>query len=391
MKKSQISDYPLFNLGFRAFFILAGFSALALVIVWGNVIQGSIILDNYYPTLYWHAHEMLFGYSIAVISGFLLTAVRNWTGKDTVKGHSLALLCLLWVYGRIVPFYSEIFPDIIIALIDFLYLPTLIICICKPIAEVDKPKMLLLPSLLFILMIANGLIHAEILGWSEDTANLGLTMGVATIITMILVIAGRVFPFFTERGLSGILIRRKPILDVIAIASALLVFILLLIDVTGILLAISASITVITNTARVTVWYVHRIWLIPLLWVLYIGYAWIILGFGLIALSAYDIVAQSLAIHAFTVGGIGVLTLGMMARVSLGHTGRILKISNAMVYAFVLINLASFFRVLMPFLFPDWCSDFVYFSTLCWLAAFVIFIFIYTPILSSARADGKAE
>ena len=390
MKTQAVFDYPLFNLGFRAFFALAGLSALALIMLWSNVIQGSIVLDNYYPTVYWHAHEMLLGYSVAVISGFLLTAVRNWTGKETLKGKPLMWLCLLWLYGRIVPFYSELLPDIIIAAIDFIYLPILIICVCKPIAKVDKPKMLLLPSLLFIMMIGNALIHAEILGWSENISNLGLEIVVATIVMIILIIAGRVFPFFTERALSGVLVIRKPILDIIAIVSALTVFTLLFTNVTGTMLSVAASVAVIANIARVSIWYVHRTWYIPLLWVLYIGYMWIILGFGLIALAAYDIVTMSLALHAFTVGGIGVLTLGMMSRVALGHTGRVLKVSNAMVYAFVLINLASLFRVLMPFLASDWYNNFIYFSTLCWLAAFVVFIFVYLPILSSARIDGKA-
>ena len=389
MKTQQIFDYPLFNLGFRAFFALAGLSALGLITLWSSVFKGSMVLDNYYPPTYWHAHEMLLGYSVAVISGFLLTAVRNWTGKETVKGDQLAFLCLLWLYGRIVPFYSELLPDVVIAAIDFAFLPILIICVCKPIAEVKKPKMLLLPCLLFIMMIGNAFIHADILGWYDDSAYTGIILVIATIITIILVIAGRVFPFFTERALSGVLVIRNPALDGIAIVSSIIVFGLLLAEVSDLWLAIMATVAVIANIVRVATWYVHRVWYIPLLWVLYIGYGWIILGFSLIALSAYQIVAPSLAIHAFTVGGIGVLTLGMMARVSLGHTGRALKVSNLIVYAFVLINIATLFRVIMPFLLPDWYANFIYFSTLCWLAAFLFFMLIYIPILTSARPDGK--
>ncbi|MCK5898129.1 MAG: NnrS family protein, partial [Methylococcales bacterium] len=278
MKTQQIFDYPLFNLGFRAFFALAGLSALGLITLWSSVFKGSMVLDNYYPPTYWHAHEMLLGYSVAVISGFLLTAVRNWTGKETVKGDQLAFLCLLWLYGRIVPFYSELLPDVVIAAIDFAFLPILIICVCKPIAEVKKPKMLLLPCLLFIMMIGNAFIHADILGWYDDSAYTGITLVISTIITIILVIAGRVFPFFTERALSGVLVIRNPALDRIAIVSSIIVFGLLLAEISGLWLAIMATVAVIANIVRVATWYVHRVWYIPLLWVLYIGYGWIILG-----------------------------------------------------------------------------------------------------------------
>jgi uncharacterized protein involved in response to NO len=123
--------------------------------------------------------------------------------------------------------------------------------------------------------------------------------------------------------------------------------------------------------------------------VLYVGYAWIIIGFLLTALSAYQIVPATLALHAFTMGGIGVITLGMMARVSLGHTGRILRASQAMAIAFSLINLGALVRVFVPMLLPNWYADVIYTSTILWLAAFSLFAFIYAPILTTARADGK--
>ena len=133
----------------------------------------------------------------------------------------------------------------------------------------------------------------------------------------------------------------------------------------------------------------QRIWYVPLLWILYTGYGWIILGFILTALSAYAWVLPSLALHAFTLGGIGVLTLGMMARVSLGHTGRALRLSNAMAIGFVLINLAALLRVLLPLALPNWYNLIIYGSTLAWLTAFSLFMFVYAPILTSPRIDGQ--
>ena len=386
----QILDHPMFALGFRAFFALAGLFALILIALWSSIFKGSIVIDNYYPNTYWHAHEMLLGYSIAVISGFLLTAVKNWTGVQTVQGAKLAGLCLLWVYGRIVPFYSELLPDTLIALIDFSFLPALAYFVAKPILQSGNLRNLFFIGLLLMMALGNALIHAEILGVTENSAWQGLELVVAIIMMMILVIAGRVFPFFTERGLKGVMAIRNPMLDIAAIATSALVFILLVFNVSGLFLTLSAVLAVIANCVRVSGWYEPRIWYVPLLWVLYMGYAWIIAGFVFVALSSVSLVQPSLAIHAFTVGGIGVLTLGMMARVSLGHTGRAMKASNTIAIAFALINLAALFRVLLPALLPDWYGSFLAISTYCWLAAFSLFVFIYTPILSTARIDGQA-
>ncbi|GFO71929.1 uncharacterized protein involved in response to NO [Bathymodiolus japonicus methanotrophic gill symbiont] len=388
MKHSKPFNIPFFALGFRTFFVLSGISALILMILWRSLYDGSLVVDNYFANNYWHAHEMLLGYSVAVISGFLLTAVKNWTGQQTLTGAGLACLALLWVYGRILPFYSGLLADEFIALVEFLYLPVLAFCLLKPIMAAQYMRGYIFIGLLLIMSLGNGLIHMEILGLAEQTAWAGFQIVIALIIVMILVIAGRVFPFFTEKGLSGTLIVRNPLYDALSIASAVLVFALSIMQVSGALLAVAASFATVINILRVKDWYEFRVWFVPLLWVLYIGYAWIIIGFFLTALGALGIIQPSLALHAFTVGGIGVITLGMMARVSLGHTGRALKASQAMAIAFVLINLAALVRVLIPILFPGWYTTIIYASTILWLVAFALFAFVYTPILSSARVDG---
>lgn len=389
MKSQPIFNLPLFNLGFRAFFALAGFAALTLIVLWSAMIEGELTHENYFSQNYWHAHEMLLGYSVAVIAGFLLTAVKNWTGKPTLTGDQLAGLCLLWLYGRIVPFYEGLLPNELIALIDFAFLPVLAYQITKPILQVGQYRNLVFVALLLVLTLGNGLVHAEILGFQENTAWLGIELVVATIIVMILVVAGRVFPFFTERGLPGTLTIKNPLFDTLSIASVISVFALELADISGTILALAALVAVVANVARLSGWYVQKIWYVPLLWVLYVGYGWIILGFGLTIFSAYELIAASLALHAFTIGGIGVLTLGMMARVSLGHTGRALRVSNAMAIGFVFINMAALCRVLLPVVLPGWYNLLVYVSTFAWLAAFSLFVFVYSPILTSDRADGQ--
>ena len=389
MNTQKIFDTPLLGLGFRVFFALAGLSALILIVLWNAIFKGTLTAEHYFANSYWHAHEMLLGYSVAVIAGFLLAAVKNWTGKPTVTGDNLAGLALLWLYGRILPFYAGLLPDALIAAVDFAFLPTLAYQISKPIMQARHFKSLIFIGLLALLTVGNGLIHAEILGLSQNTAWTGIQLVVATIIILILILAGRVFPFFTERGLSGTLIIRNPLLDALSIGSAVVVFALQLWAISGTFLALAAIIAVLVNSARLSGWYVQRIWYVPLLWILYLGYGWIILGFLLTALAAYSWVGPSLALHAFTIGGIGVLTLGMMARVSLGHTGRALRASNAIALAFVLINLAALFRVLLPIALPNGYNLLIYGSTLSWLAAFSLFMFIYAPILTSPRIDGE--
>jgi uncharacterized protein involved in response to NO len=389
MNTHKIFDTPLLGLGFRVFFALAGSSALILIVLWNAIFKGTLSAENYFSSSYWHAHEMLLGYSVAVIAGFLLTAVKNWTGKPTLTGDKLAGLALLWLYGRILPFYAGLLPDAFIALIDFSFLPVLAYQISKPIIQARHFKSLVFIGLLLLLTLGNALVHAEMLGLCQNTASTGIQLVVAIIIIMILVIAGRVFPFFTERGLHGTLIIKNPLLDALSIGSAIAVFALQLSAVSGLFLALTAGFAVAVNSARLAGWYVQRIWYVPLLWILYTGYAWIILGFILTALSAYSWVLPSLALHAFTLGGIGVLTLGMMARVSLGHTGRALRVSNAMAVGFVLINVAALLRVLLPLALPNWYNLIIYGSTLSWLAAFSLFMFVYAPILTSARSDGQ--
>jgi uncharacterized protein involved in response to NO len=389
MKPQNIFEHPVFALGFRAFFVLAGLAALILIVFWNAMYKGTATPDVYFADTYWHAHEMLLGYTVAVISGFLLTAVKNWTGRQTLTGCQLASLCLLWLYGRILPFYAGWLPDALIALVDFSFLPVLAYHISKPVIEAKQFKNLVFVGLLLLLALGNGLIHAEMLGLQKNTAWMGIQLVVATLIILILIIAGRVFPFFTERGIPGTLTIKNPMLDGLAIASAVAVFALQVFGVSGTVLALAAILAAAANGMRLSGWYVQRIWYVPLLWVLYTGYSWIILGFMLTVLSAYSVILPSLALHAFTIGGIGVLTLGMMARVSLGHTGRALKASNAMAIAFVLINLAALFRVLLPVAMPGWYSNFIYVSVLSWLAAFALFIFVYAPMLTSARIDGQ--
>jgi uncharacterized protein involved in response to NO len=298
-------------------------------------------------------------------------------------------LSLLWLYGRILPFYAGLLPDGLIALVDFSFLPILTFIIAKTLISTKNYKNLIFVVLLSLLMVGNFLIHWQMLDFCKNSAAIGIQLVLATIVLMILLIAGRVFPFFAEKGLKGVSIPRNPQLDILAIGSAAILFILQLISISGTILAITALIVAGLNAWRLTNWFVFRVWFAPLLWVLYLGYGWLILGFIFTALAAWNLVLPSLALHAFTVGGIGVLTIGMMARVSLGHTGRAIKATNMVAVTFGLLNIAAVFRVMLPVAITSWTNVLIYCATLAWLAGFALFIFVYAPILTSARVDGK--
>lgn len=387
-KPDQLSSFSLFALGFRAFFLFAGLAALMLMALKGRSYAGSP-LDNYYGDLLWHGHEMIFGYTGAVIAGFLLTAVGNWTGQVILSGRNLGWLCLLWVYGRILPFFADGVPHGLIAAVDLAFLPALAVVIGVPIVRAKKFPNLIFAGLLAAMTVANMLVHAEIVGIAETGATLGIKLALALVILLIVVLAGRVFPFFTERGLPGSAPLRSAALDRWCIGSFVGWFVIDAFNPEAVLSGMLALLAAGLHAARLFGWYDRRIWTVPLLWVLYSGYGWIILGLALQAFSAFGWMMSFIAIHAFTVGGIGVLTLGMMARVSVGHTGRPLKSADAIVASFVLINTAALVRVLLPVVMPAWYSQFVLFSALLWIAAFALFLYVYTPILIAPRVDGR--
>jgi uncharacterized protein involved in response to NO len=301
----------------------------------------------------------------------------------------LAGLCLLWLYGRIVPFYAGELPDGLIALVDGAFLPLLALQLTSSLLKAKQARNLVFIGLLLLMITGNVLMHLQLLGCNSSSATLGLRIIIAAIILMILVITGRVLPFFTERGLPGSFVIRNPQIDLLAWVTALLMFVLQAANVSGTGLALAALAAAGANGLRLFSWYVPRIWYVPLLWVLYLGYSWIIIGFILTAFSAYNLVTAEVTLHAFTVGGIGVLTLGMMARVALGHTGRALKASTTIAVAFGLLNAAAFVRTVLPAAVHSGSAFFIYAATLLWLATFALFIRVYLPILSQSRIDGQ--
>lgn len=389
MANNPVTSMSVFALGFRAFFLVAGLSAPVLILVWQRLYTGQMYFGGYYGSVGWHAHEMIFGYTVAVVAGFLLTAVRNWTGIETAKGTRLGALTLLWAYGRIVPFYAGIVPGWLIALVDLAFLPWLTAEVGGAIVQGKHYKSLLIVALLLVMTLGNLLCHLDVLGFIEGGAPFGTRVAIAAVVLLMLVIAGRVVPFFTERGIQGAAPKRRPILDKCSIGIAAGFFVVDLSAVAPSITGLLGVATAALNGYRMFGWYDAAIWRVPLLWVLFVGYGWIVVGFVLAAGTAYAPLPNNLSLHAFTVGGIGVLTLGMMARVSLGHTGRPLRCARVVEAAFVLINVSAFVRSVVPLAFPAGYTFAVSASAVCWSVAFALFAYEYVPILISPRVDGR--
>ena len=380
----------LFALGFRPFFLLSALFALLAIALWVPAFVGWLALNSYYGQIGWHSHEMIFGYTAAVIAGFLLTAVRNWTAMATAQGWTLAALTLIWCLGRILPFFPSALPAVLIALVDLSFLPALVVGIGVPLVRRGDRRNLLFLPLTAVFWLANLLVHLAILGFAPDLAHQAVFLGLNLVVLLIVIMGGRVIPFFTEGALQGVRIKRWSVVEWFAIISviafALAEFIFIDPRITGLFAGVAA----IANGIRLGGWYTHRLWRVPLLWVLHLGYSWIVVGFLLKTGAALAVIPPQFAVHAFSLGAIGVVTMGMMARVSLGHTGRPLKVGSGMTIAFAAVNLAAVTRGLLPILYPQWLSQLVILSGGLWLVAYAIFIVVYAPILLQPRLDGKS-
>lgn len=373
-----------FALGFRPFFLLAGMAAVILIAVWAFAFSRGAVASSYYGLLDWHSHEMLFGYSSAVVAGFLLTAVRNWTGVQTLRGTPLALLALLWLAARVLPFLPV--PPWLNAAVDGAFLPLVLLALLVPLLRTRHYKSLLFAVILLGLAGANVLVHLELLGVAA-TANAGTYLAVGLILLIIVIMGGRVIPFFTEKGIDGFLRREWRWVERAVPWSVLLVGLVEAFLPLPWLVALCAACAALLNGVRLAGWYTHGIWRVPLLWVLHVGYAWLVLGLLLKAVAAAGSFGTLLALHALTIGAIGGITLGMMARVSLGHTGRMLAPPAVMGWAFGLLYLAALIRVFLPLLLPHYVAS-VVLAAMFWITAFALFVFGYAPMLLRPRVDG---
>jgi len=377
----------LLALGFRPFFLAAAGAAVILMGLWLAMLAGWIPLERYYGFAIWHAHEMLFGYSAAVIAGFLLTATRNWTGIATLSGSALGALTLLWLGARVAPFLP--IPGGFVATLDLAFFPLLAASLFRPLWTGKNRTNRIFLLLMAGMALASLLVHLQALGMTASTATRGNRLMLDLVLLTMLMVAGRIMPFFTERGILGAKPVTRPWVERLTFVVAPLVAAANLLSPNESIGSTLALILGCIQAVRLAGWHDRRAWGIPILSVLYLGYLWLIAGLLLEGFAGLDLVSLYPALHALTTGAIGVFTIGMMARVTLGHTGRDMRSSGLTNLAFALANLAAFTRVLMPILLPDSYSVWLYLSGLLWILAFGLFLWVHAPMLMAPRADGR--
>lgn len=377
--------------GFRPFFLLAALFAVALVALWLLVLNGILPPPAYLDAVSWHAHEMVFGFVVAVIAGFLLTAVGNWTQRETAVGKPLLALAGLWLAGRVGMGLSAWLPPALVALVDLAFLPALLIVLARPLFVAKNRRNFVVLAVVVGFLIANVAIHLEPLGaLPAGSARRASLVSVDLVLLLITIIAGRVFPMFTRNATGVASIRSFPRLDALTIGAMVCLTLLDIVAPAGRMGGALSGIAGVLAGARAAHWGIQYSFKQPLVWILHAGNAWLVLGLMLRALAELGGVgAASLATHALTVGAIGSLTLGMMARVALGHTGRMLVASPAITFAFCAINLAAMARVFLPLLAPHWYFAVLATTGVLWVAAFGTFLVVYTPLLTSPRVDGR--
>ena len=381
----------MFQLGFRPFFAAASLFGVVIVGLWMMAyIFSAPVAPDALPVAVWHAHEMLYGYTLAVVAGFLLTAVGNWTGVKSFHGVPLALLCLAWLVARIA-IYLPKYGISVAAAADLLFLLGLMVGVARPILAVRQWKQAGILSKLLLLLIASGLFYAGALGLLENGIHWGLYGGLYLVLALVLMMARRVMPFFIERGVDEkFQPRNRTWID---IASLVLVLVWSVFEVfTSHTQAIAwLSLTLfLLHAVRLYDWYTPGIWHKPLLWSLYLGYAALAAGSGLRTLSIWADISPLIALHTFAYAGIGMMTLGMMSRVALGHTGRnVFEPPVILGRIFAILVIGALCRIVMPLLEPELYRWWIGLSQLAWMGAFAGFAFVYLPILTSPRVDGR--
>lgn len=389
------SGPALLSAGFRPFFLASGIWAAFAVPLWIALYAGAANLPTLLRPTVWHAHEMVFGFAVATVSGFMLTAVPNWTGRMPLQGLPLAGLLLLWALGRVGVLLSAAIGPAAAATLDLAFPAVFLAVIAREIIAGHNWRNLPLIGALASLLLANALVHAEALGIA-GTALAGNRLGIATLLMLISFIGGRIVPSFTRNWLA----KNHPGHPAPTTFTGFDRAVLGLTFVTLALwvawpdnpaepaLCIAAG---LAHAARLARWQGLPSRTEPLLWVLHLGYAWLAFGFFFLGFDTLvSWLPQTTALHALTVGAIGTMTLAVMTRATLGHTGRALTAGPGTTAVYVLVSLAAIGRLLAPLAAAQYLTV-LSVSAACWSGAFGLFVVLYLPALAFARPGGTAS
>lgn len=375
----------LWALGFRPFYLLASLFSAVSVFLWAAQFSG-YLPSQYLSDPLWHGHEMLFGYATAVIAGFLLTAVRAWTNQATPSGLPLMALAALWVGGRVLVFTPL---TMLAAVVNAAFPVAIAVAISIPLLRSRNTRNYFFVGLLVLMGLLVFAVQMALQGRIELSPRLGLQLALDMVLFIMAVMAGRVIPMFTNNGIPGTNATRHGLVEKIALGTVILLFVADLLQWSQSLLSMIALIGALVHGVRLLLWKPWRTLATPLVWILHAAYGWIVVYLALRGLTALDVLAGSFATHAFTVGAIGGLTLGMMTRTARGHTGRPLKADVFEVVMFLLIQIAAIVRVFGGIVSPRLYVVSIQLSGLLWAAAFGLYAIRYWPVLTRPRLDGK--
>ena len=378
----------VFQKGFRPFFLLGGLWAAFAVPWWALTYQQPMTGEPGLESVSWHSHEMIFGFAMAIIAGFLLTAVENWTSRPTARGWFLAALVGLWMIGRLVGLGGPIAT--IAGMADLTFIPVLAVAVGLPIILAKSKRNFLLLALLPALWLCDVFLHMRTSGLLPESQLRTDLVAVDVIVVILVIVTGRIVPLFTKNALNDDRIRSNATINIAAIVSVLAVALVELVAPNGFLMAVVAGISALLVLVRSLLWGTLATLRRPILWVLHLGHAWIWFGLALKAAAAAGLpVPPSVATHALTAGAIGTLTLGMMARVTLGHTGRVIEATPVMIIAFVSVTAGAVLRVFGPWFRADLTQNLLVISAGLWSAAFALYLAGNSRILMTPRPDGK--
>ena len=382
----QAPKFALWDLGFRPFYLLASAFAALSIALWGLQFSG-LLAHAYLQGPLWHAHEMLFGFALAVVVGFLFTAGHNWSGQATPTGAWLAALAALWLAGRILVLTPWGWTA---AVVNTAFPLCAAIALGIPFYKSRNTRNYFFVGLLALMGLAELAVHLSALGVLQVPGWAGIGLGLDVMLFIMAVMAGRVTPMFTNNGVPGAQATRQPQLEKIALGLVLALLLADLLQITGIALALLAAVAALAHLARWWLWQPWKTLRVPLVWVLHMAYFWIPVHLLLRALAAMTWVPSSAATHALTAGAIGCMVIGMMTRTALGHTGRLLRARKTEVGCYVLIGSAALVRVVVPLLSPALTYHAVIAASILWSCGFGWYALSYWPILSRARPDGHS-
>lgn len=375
--------WALWALGFRPLYLLASLYAALVIPLWALQYAGWL------PGLRapaWHAHEMLFGYTLAIIVGFLFTAGRNWSGQPTPTGGTLMAMAALWLAGRVLVYT----PWTVASLVVNMAFPlAAALALFRALQAGGNRRNYFFAAVLAGMGLAQGLLHGALAGWLTLPSSLGLQLGLDAVLFVMAVMGGRVIPMFSNNGAPGTDAQRQPLIEKLALGSVLALAAADALGLHGPALAALLLLAAAAHAARLVLWHPWRTLRAPLVWVLQLAYAWIPLHLALRAAGEAGWIAASIATHALTAGAVGLLTIGMMTRTARGHLGRPLQAEAAEVTMYVLVLAGAVLRVGVPLLWPSAAVGAVLASGLLWSAGFGLYAWRYGPWLCRARIDGR--